>query len=114
MKSNKIVLNLLIVTMMTILPLIKSILTLNNTGGFIIIDTSVLPSTVNSNGVYSFILYPSSRILNTDTIKITFPIQVVLTSGTRNCQAVNKILNVSLLPVTVHLKFLLVQLRLIF
>jgi hypothetical protein len=47
----------------------------------------VLPTTVNANGAYSFILYPTQRILNTDVIKITFPVQVILTNGSRNCQA---------------------------
>jgi hypothetical protein len=57
-------------------------------GGLIIVDLSGVPSTVNANGVFSFVLYPTSRILNTDTIKINFPVQITLTDGNRSCQAV--------------------------
>ena len=57
-------------------------------GGLIIVDLSGVPSTVNANGVFSFVLYPTSRILNTDIIKINFPSQITLTDGNRSCQAV--------------------------
>jgi len=60
------------------------------------VDSSVLPSTVNANSQYSFILYPNSRILNTDTIQIVFPVQVQLLTGNRNCQAVNYYLNLDI------------------
>lgn len=53
------------------------------------VDTNISPTTVNANSKYSFILYPTQRILNTDKIVITFPSQVVLQNGNRLCQAVN-------------------------
>jgi hypothetical protein len=57
--------------------------------GFINVDTSILPTTVNAISQYSFIIYPNSRILNSDSIVVAFPYQVLLTDGQRNCQAVN-------------------------
>jgi hypothetical protein len=63
---------------------------INFLGGIIQIDISFSPMTVNSNSQYSFVLYLSTQIVSSDVIKITFPSQVILQTGTRNCFAVSR------------------------
>lgn len=75
-----------------------------NLGGFIRVDLSVSPLIVNAFGKYTFILYPNSKILNTDQILVIFPQEVIVTDGNLNCQAVILFLIISHLQMIQHCK----------
>ncbi len=80
-----------------ILLLILNVTKCQNTLSWVRISGS--PITINAVTQISFTFYLDLKILKTDKVIITFPSQILITNGSKNCHAVRIPLNRHLLAI---------------